>query len=263
MKISVVTVCYNAADTIERTMLSVLNQTYHDIEYIIIDGGSTDGTVDIIRKYADKIAYWASEPDKGIYDAMNKGIKVATGEWINFMNAGDYFMNEDVLGEVTKQTIGNEDGLYGDTLKSFSFGKFIEKAFPLSEIEKHMAFGHQAAFIRTALHKKNPYDINLRSSADYNLFYVLYKQKSIFRYIPILIVAYEAEFGMSANNYILVQKENAIIHGVSNRLSWKIMFLYRVLIYKTKAILRKMIPLSLVNWLRCRSVMRQGLVKEN
>ena len=75
MKISVVTVCYNAADTIEKTMLSVLNQTYHDIEYIIIDGGSTDGTVEIIRKYADRIAYWVSEPDKGIYDAMNKGIK--------------------------------------------------------------------------------------------------------------------------------------------------------------------------------------------
>lgn len=88
MKISVVTVCYNAADTIEKTMLSVLNQTHHDIEYIIIDGGSTDGTVEIIRKYADRIAYWVSEPDKGIYDAMNKGIKVATGEWINFMNAG-------------------------------------------------------------------------------------------------------------------------------------------------------------------------------
>ncbi|RHJ54940.1 glycosyltransferase family 2 protein [Bacteroides sp. AM10-21B] len=100
MKISVVTVCYNAADTIERTMLSVLNQTYHDIEYIIIDGGSTDGTVDIIRKYADKIAYWVSEPDKGIYDAMNKGIKVATGEWINFMNAGDIFCDKNVLTNI-------------------------------------------------------------------------------------------------------------------------------------------------------------------
>lgn len=95
--ISVVTVCYNAADTIEKTMLSVLNQTYHDIEYIIIDGGSTDGTVEIIRKYADRIAYWVSEPDKGIYDAMNKGIKVATGEWINFMNAGDEFVDEGVI----------------------------------------------------------------------------------------------------------------------------------------------------------------------
>lgn len=87
MKISVVTVCYNAADTIEKTMLSVLNQTYHDIEYIIIDGGSTDGTVEIIRKYADRIAYWVSEPDKGIYDAMNKGKKIRNKRWYVIQNS--------------------------------------------------------------------------------------------------------------------------------------------------------------------------------
>ena len=98
--ISVVTVSYNAVDTIERTILSVLNQTYSDIEYIIIDGGSTDGTVDLIKKYADKITYWVSEPDQGIYDAMNKGIDVATGEWINFMNSGDSFYRQDVLSSL-------------------------------------------------------------------------------------------------------------------------------------------------------------------
>ena len=118
--ISVVTVCYNAADTIEKTMLSVLNQTYHDIEYIIIDGGSTDGTVEIIRKYADRIAYWVSEPDKGIYDAMNKGIKVATGEWINFMNAGDEFVDANVLDKLFfAKTVANVDVIYGNTLMEY------------------------------------------------------------------------------------------------------------------------------------------------
>lgn len=97
LKISIITVSYNAAKTIEQTIQSVVNQTYDNIEYIIIDGGSTDGTVDIIKKYEDKIAYWVSEPDKGIYDAMNKGILKASGEYIYFLGADDWLYNESVM----------------------------------------------------------------------------------------------------------------------------------------------------------------------
>lgn len=89
--ISVITVSYNAVSTIEQTILSVINQTYSNIEYIIIDGGSTDGTIDIIRRYEDKIAYWVSEPDRGIYDAMNKGASKANGEYIAFLNSDDWY----------------------------------------------------------------------------------------------------------------------------------------------------------------------------
>ena len=89
--ISIITVSYNAVKTIEDTILSVINQTYPNIEYIIIDGGSTDGTLDIIKKYQDKITYWVSEPDKGIYDAMNKGIAKANGELIGIINADDWY----------------------------------------------------------------------------------------------------------------------------------------------------------------------------
>ena len=119
--ISIVTVSYNAVLTIEQTILSVINQTYPNVEYIIIDGGSTDGTVDIIKKYEDKIAYWVSEPDKGIYDAMNKGVVVATGEWINFMNAGDIFTDGDVIDKLFHQNIIiNRVGIvFGDTLVVF------------------------------------------------------------------------------------------------------------------------------------------------
>ncbi|WP_455673672.1 glycosyltransferase family 2 protein [Phocaeicola sp.] len=98
--LSIVTVCYNSIAEIEKTILSVINQTYPNIEYIIIDGGSTDGTVNLIKKYANKITCWVSEPDNGIYDAMNKGIHIAKGEWINFMNSGDVFVDCNVLENV-------------------------------------------------------------------------------------------------------------------------------------------------------------------
>ena len=114
-KISVVTVCYNAVNDIEKTILSVINQTYPNIEYLIIDGGSKDGTMDIVNKYKDKIDVIVSEPDKGIYDAMNKGIDRATGDWINFMNAGDCFYNNVALESVFPRNYEsvNFDILYG------------------------------------------------------------------------------------------------------------------------------------------------------
>lgn len=100
-KISIVTVTYNSAKTLERTILSIINQTFSDYEYIIIDGGSTDGTLDIIRQYEDKISHWISEPDNGIYDAMNKGIRLCKGEWIHLLNSDDYYFDKNVLQNVT------------------------------------------------------------------------------------------------------------------------------------------------------------------
>ncbi len=101
--VSVVTVCYNSIATIERTILSVLEQDYPCTEYIIIDGGSTDGTIEIIKKYEERLAAWTSEPDSGIYDAMNKGIKQCTGEWIHLLNSDDRYVNRNVLSRVVPQ----------------------------------------------------------------------------------------------------------------------------------------------------------------
>jgi len=117
MKISVITVCRNAENVIEETMQSVLSQTYSDVEYIIVDGGSTDKTLSIIEKYRDKIAFWVSEPDNGIYDAMNKGIKAATGDVLNFLNAGDVFYDSNVLKKVANTFIeSNPDVLYSEVI---------------------------------------------------------------------------------------------------------------------------------------------------
>lgn len=122
--ISVITVSYNAVTSIEKTMLSVLNQIYDRVEYIIIDGGSVDGTLEVIQKYVDRLGYWVSEPDKGIYDAMNKGILNASGDWIIFMNCGDIFVDDNVLYSLFfGKKYENVDVLYGDALEVDSNGR--------------------------------------------------------------------------------------------------------------------------------------------
>ncbi len=112
--ISIITVVYNNAAGIEKTILSVLSQTYPSIEFIIIDGGSTDGTLNTIQKYENRIAYWRSEPDKGIYDAMNKGIKQATSRYVMFLNSGDDFFENNSLEKIVKSNDKDYDIVYNN-----------------------------------------------------------------------------------------------------------------------------------------------------
>ena len=113
-KISIVTINYNNPSGLKKTIESVVNQTWKNFEYIIIDGGSTNGDVDIIKSFDNQIDYWVSEPDKGIYNAMNKGIKKATGDFIIFINSGDNFTNSSVLEEVQSKLTSDFDIYYGD-----------------------------------------------------------------------------------------------------------------------------------------------------
>ena len=164
--ISVITVTFNAALSIEQTILSVINQTYSNIEYIIIDGGSTDGTIDIIKKYSNRISYWISEPDKGIYDAMNKGIKVATGEWINFMNVGDAFYDNSVIENIFyNKTYDKIDIIYGNTNLVYSFGSHVLEGGEISA-NKYMPFCHQSSFSKIEPMKKYGFDIKFKICAD-------------------------------------------------------------------------------------------------
>ena len=200
MKISVVTVCYNAVQTLEKTMLSVLNQTYPDVEYIIIDGGSTDGTVDIIKKYADRLAYWVSEPDKGIYDAMNKGIKVATGEWINFMNSGDVFADKDVIKRVfVEKEINDYACIFGNTFFSFhNSGKIVK--YGDSTLHKIMPSCHQSIFTKRQLLLVYPFDLNYKIAADFDFFYKLWKLGLRYRYVNTIVAIYDATDGISGRH---------------------------------------------------------------
>ena len=207
MKVSVVTICYNAKTVIERTIQSVLNQTYSDIEYILIDGGSTDGTVEIIKKYSNRISFWVSEPDHGIYDAMNKGVMHATGEWIHFLNAGDVYHDHDVLENFVPKISTTTDIAYGDTLYVFSMTTKVRKALPLSNMDQLMPFGHPATLIRTSYHQQHLFDTSYRSSGDYKFFYdAYYREKAEFQYIPMIVADYEADNGVSVTNPFLTIK---------------------------------------------------------
>lgn len=168
--ISVITINYNNKNGLEETIKSVISQTYSLLEYIIIDGGSTDGSLDVIKKYNDKINYWISESDKGIYNAMNKGIIQAHGEYCIFMNSGDCFYDKDVLRNVFLE-IQQADIITGITqLKT----KPIQFWYPPKEISFkwfHMAsISHQASFIRTNLLIENPYNENFRIVSDWVFF---------------------------------------------------------------------------------------------
>jgi glycosyltransferase involved in cell wall biosynthesis len=160
MKISIVTVCFNAEKEIERTIRSVLSQTYQDLEYIIVDGASKDRTVEIaqnvINEYPNKAVTIISEPDHGIYDAMNKGIKRAKGEWVNMMNAGDVFANKDVLSKIFEKSLpDNIAFIYSDFYKSTSFGRYFRVKKNCSESERNLV--HQSTIYKKSLHDQYGY----------------------------------------------------------------------------------------------------------
>jgi glycosyltransferase involved in cell wall biosynthesis len=208
-KITVVTVVYNAVKDIEKTIQSVTAQTCPNLEYIVIDGGSKDGTLDIIRRYDSRITVWLSEPDKGIYDAMNKAIDRATGDWINFMNAGDYFYSDDAISQLFALPDEEYDGyavIYGDTefrLKTFSY---VIEAMN-SQSDRFMPFSHQAAFTRIEYAKKNRYDTRYRIAADTEFFLKLTRQGLLFTRIPVIVASYNSQQGLSADNELRRSKE--------------------------------------------------------
>ena len=243
--ITIITVCYNAVETIEKTILSVISQTYLNIEYIVIDGGSKDGSIDIIKKYKEKLSYWISEPDKGIYDAMNKGIKMASGEWINFMNCGDTFYSNTTIEELFQRANFDSDVIYGNTNLLLVTGEYIQKGNIVTD-KDYMPFGHQAAFSRTSLMKKYGFDTKYKICADRNFFYVVHKNNAKFEYIDLTISNYEAEEGISSINMSKIYYERGLIEGKSNNLRWKVNYYMFLISQCIRKIIKQILPFSLV-----------------
>lgn len=196
--ISVVTVVYNGAETLEQTVLSVLGQTYGNIEYVIIDGGSTDGTLDIIRKYEDKIDFWQSEPDGGIYDAMNKGIALATGEYIALLNADDWYEPGTcalVAGEIEKS---RADVYYGVLRCVDGAGQTLKVEGNTTILLSREMIAHPTCFISRDVYERNRYDTSFRSAADFDLICSLVRQGARFVFIPEIMANFRIG-GMSSN----------------------------------------------------------------
>ncbi|MBP1532383.1 MAG: glycosyltransferase, partial [Alphaproteobacteria bacterium] len=171
--LTIITVCYNIKDEIERTCKSIVNQTWQDFEWIVVDGGSTDGTVDVLKKYANRINILISEPDKGVYNAMNKGIKLAHGTWLNFMNGGDCFAEKDVLEKVFKDKEYAKNILQGQEERYNRFNK-LANIWRFSCIDKRFflnhSMAHQSVFYRNTLFKKyGMYDESYKYCADTEL----------------------------------------------------------------------------------------------
>ena len=228
-KISVVTVCYNAVKDIEGTIKSVINQNYTNIEYIVIDGGSTDETIDIINKYRHKIDYFVSEPDNGIYDAMNKGINLATGEFLVFMNAGDFFYDKTTLTKVIKYLKNNPstDVLYGNC--GFTTEDTIQHPSPFWKREKGyqgVGFCHQATYVRVSILKKYPFNLKYTISADYDQMFQLYKSGCKFSYFNMPLCKFNL-YGVSYSfeNRIELYAQNAEISSEQASLAYKLAIL--------------------------------------
>jgi len=197
MKISIITVSYNSAKTIESTIQSVLNQDYHDIEYIIIDGSSTDGTKNILDRYKRQISHITSEPDRGIYDAMNKGILLATGDVIGMLNADDFYINDHVLSTIASTFTASDPGaVFADlvyvqpdnlnkTVRKYSSQNFTPSKFAYGWMPAHPTF-----FLKNKYYKQyGLYKTDYKIAADYELLIrMLYLNKIPYNYIPKILI---------------------------------------------------------------------------
>lgn len=167
-KFSVVTVCFNAECTIENTIISVISQKFRDFEYLVIDGVSNDGTLEILKKYGNEIDVLVSEPDTGIYNAMNKAANIASGEYIIYMNANDVFFDESILDKVSSSIKNNEYSLvYGDYFLMLNEERYFIRAKKKSKGK--IITSHQAIFCRRNLVAEIKFDESLKLAADYKL----------------------------------------------------------------------------------------------
>lgn len=210
MKLSIITINFNDADGLERTIKSVISQTFNDYEFIVIDGGSTDGSVDVIKKYEKHIDYWVSERDGGIYPGMNKGLRQAKGEYVNFMNGGDCYHSAEVLQNIF--SLDADADIITGTHSENGLRNVGEGGVTMLDLYK-WAIDHQASFIRREVALRHPYDEKYRIVSDWKFFIeALIIDNCSFYYTDTIVVDVDMK-GISNTNYALDKLEReAVLH---------------------------------------------------
>lgn len=220
--VSIVTVVYNGELEIEDTIKSIINQSYPHIEYIIIDGCSKDKTMTIVKKYEHSINAIVSEPDNGIYDAMNKAIHLATGEWINFMNAGDRFASLDVLEKVFLNTeIDNYDFIYGQHIWKNEIKNVVVPTRPLNLMWQKISFCHQSLFSKTTLLKEKPFDLSFKIVCDYENYFSRYMEGKKFLEVNFPISIFSAGGFSDINFFRRTLERYSVVKKYKNDLEVK------------------------------------------
>lgn len=224
---TIVTVVHNDAPNIEKTILNVLGQRNTTLEYIIIDGGSWDGTRQTIEKYKDRLAAYLSEPDHGIYHAMNKGVLLARGEWIIFMNSGDTFVTETILSEISKQLPTEPAVFYGDYIADYGEkGQRIIRAGIKRALYK-MVLSHQSVVSHSSLVIDHPFDETLKISSDLDFYFKCENAGAPFVYFPKVISVRKAE-GISDLNRMDSIKESYAVSKKHQPSIWVDVFFARI-----------------------------------
>lgn len=228
-KISIITVVYNAVCTIEQTILSVLSQDYDNYEYIVIDGGSNDGTLAIIEKYSEKISFWVSEPDQGIYDAMNKGIRNAKGEYVYFLGGDDLLFNSEVLKCTSSFLQSKFNVYYGNVVFKKRNIIYDGKFSSLKIVTRNIS--HQSIFYPKEIFEKYSFETKYKIFADYELNLKLYGNSSYsFVYIPLTIALFNDE-GASGSNVLDACFEDDRFEIIKSNFPYWI-YIYRI--FRTK-----------------------------
>jgi glycosyltransferase involved in cell wall biosynthesis len=214
MRLSIITINYNNVVGLRQTIESVISQKCQDFEYIVIDGGSTDGSVDVIKKYANKIDYWVSEPDSGIYNAMNKGTRVAHGDYCQYLNSGDWLFDENVVDKILPHLDGSADIILGRQWNAMLDKKFKrERLFPNKLSFAYFisyTLPHQSTFIRRSSLLNRPYREDFKIVSDWIFLFELYLFENVTYKRVNINTAYFDRTGISSNsiNDVLIERMN-------------------------------------------------------